>query len=217
MRALWIALAVILVDQVTKTIVVRSMYLGQSIPIIGDWFRFTFTTNPGMAFGITFGPAGLMPAMAIIATILIIVYMWKVRGAYAPYRWSLAFILSGALGNIIDRVFYGVIYENWDLFPGSGLFSGEVVDFIHFNIWYGRIDFPVLGLRSIALFPIWNVADMAIVCGVVGVILTQKKFHEWQLAQAVEAELATDPPLPANATAPQPENPIASDVPPTQA
>lgn len=178
MRALWIALAVILVDQVTKTVVVQTMHLGQSIPLLGDWFKLTYTTNPGMAFGITFGPPGMMTAFAIIATILICFYLWKVRGAYAPYRWSLALVLAGALGNIIDRVFYGVVYRT------GPIFTGEVVDFFHIDLWHGIVNWPLFGPKPLALWPIFNVADMAIVFGVAGIMITQKKFHEWQLQQA---------------------------------
>ncbi len=217
MRALWITLGVILADQITKTIVVHTMTLRESIPLIGEWFRFTFTTNPGMAFGITFGPPGLMPALAIIATILIVVYMWQVRKAHAPYRWSLALILAGALGNIIDRVFYGAVYEGWGLFPGSGLFAGEVVDFVHFDFGFVRFDPPFFDPVGLQLWPIFNLADVAIVCGVIGILLTQKKFHEWQLRQAVKEELADDATAPVE-TAPAPAMvPTTSDAPPTQA
>src|SRR5690625_3423006 len=110
MRVLWITAVVVLIDQLTKVIVVRTMYLGQSIPVVGDWLRLTFTENPGMAFGISFGPRSLVTFLSLAATALIIGYFVSVRNSPAPYRISLALILGGALGNIIDRVFYGVIY-----------------------------------------------------------------------------------------------------------
>lgn len=203
MRALWIALVVLLVDQVTKTLVVQTMYLGQSIPLVGDWFKLTYTTNPGMAFGITFGPPGMMTIFALIATALIGLYMWKVRGAYAPYRWSLAFVLAGAFGNIIDRVFYGLLYRT------GGLFTGEVVDFLHLDLWHGIVNWPLVGARPLALWPIFNVADMSIVCGVAGILITQKKFHEWQLRQSADAQVNGVPPVAVGV-------PITSDAPPTQ-
>ena len=196
MRVLWIAVGVLVLDQLTKTLVVQTMYLGQSIPLLGDWLKFTYTTNPGMAFGITFGPPGMMTMFAIIATVLICVYLWKVRGAHAPYRWSLALVLAGALGNIIDRVFYGLIYRT------GGLFTGEVVDFFHIDVWHGIVNWPLVGPKPLALWPIFNVADIAIVCGVIGILVTQKKFHEQMHAQASSAEVAGVP--------------IASAAPPTQ-
>lgn len=160
---------VVLIDQITKVIVLNTMYIGQSIPLIGSWLRLTFTENPGMAFGITFGPRPLVTILSIVATVLIIGYMITVRNARPIYRASLALILGGALGNIIDRVFYGVIMGY------DGFFVGRVVDFIHVDLWRGYIPdiIPVIGGSFMALFPIWNVADMAIVIGVVGMLLFQ--------------------------------------------
>lgn len=174
MRALWITIAVIFVDQLTKYIVLHTMLPHESIPILGDWLKLTFTENPGMAFGITFGPPAMVTVFSIIATLLIILYIFKVGDTYFPYQASLALVLGGALGNIIDRVFYGVML-GYDTF-----FLGKVVDFIHINLWRGYIPevIPFFGGSYVALFPIWNVADMAIVAGVIGILTFQKKFHE---------------------------------------
>ncbi|GIV59079.1 MAG: lipoprotein signal peptidase [Rhodothermaceae bacterium] len=184
MRALWITLAVVLVDQATKIVVLNTMMRHESIPILGDWLRLTFTENPGMAFGITFGPPVLVTVFSIVATALIIFYMVKIGRAYFPYRASLALVLGGAIGNIIDRVFYGVILGY------DGLFLGRVVDFIHVNLWRGYIPeaIPLVGGSYIALFPIWNVADMAIVLGVVGILVFQRTFHERLAALQGQAE-----------------------------
>ncbi len=181
MRALWVTAVVILVDQITKVLVLKNMYRNESIPILGDWFKLTFTENPGMAFGITFGPRGMVTLFSILATALIIIYIYKVRKGYRPYLLSLALILGGALGNIIDRVFYGMLLN------GDALFTGKVVDFIHVNVWRGYIPdvFPFIGGSYVALFPIWNVADMAIVVGVVGILFFQKHFHEAREREAV--------------------------------
>lgn len=202
MRVLWLTGIVIVLDQATKLLVMRTMYLGQQIPLIGDWLKLTYTENPGMAFGITFGPRGMVTVFSVIATFLIILYLFKVRKGYLPYRASLGFILGGALGNIIDRVFYGAV------FGGDSLFVGRVVDFIHVNVWSGFIpeSLPVIGGTYLSLFPIWNVADMAIVCGVVGILYFQKRFHYAEYygsdettdvvdAQAVDSDLATSNPV----------------------
>ena len=172
-RVFWISGVVVLLDQATKAAVLHLMYREQSIPILGDWLRFTFTENPGMAFGITIGPPGTVTVLALIATGLVGAYIYQVRHDYAPYRWSLAFILGGALGNIIDRVFYGVLLDY------GSLFTGRVVDFIHVSLWQGFIPrgIPFLGGSYLELFPIWNVADMSIVLGVVGVMLFHHTFH----------------------------------------
>lgn len=187
MRVVWISALVVLIDQLTKYAVVQTMWLGSSVRLIGDWFKFTYTTNPGMAFGIEVGPQGLVGVFSVIATGLIVAYLWQVRTGYRPYVLSLAFILGGALGNIIDRLFYGY----WQ--GTGGLFTGEVVDFIHFDIWRGTLQelIPFLGGDPIyfAFFPIWNVADMAIVAGVVGVLVFQRRFHETPLhPRAPEAD-----------------------------
>ena len=183
MRLLWIATGVVLLDQTTKVVVRLKMATPpyRSISLLGDWLKFTFTENPGMAFGITFGPAGMVTAFSIAATLLIIVYLYRVRKEYAPYRFSLALILGGAVGNIIDRMFYGMLFDY------GSFFQGRVVDFIHINLWSGYIPdtVPLIGGTYMALFPIWNVADMAIVIGVVGILVFQKKFHK-MLAEAAE-------------------------------
>jgi signal peptidase II len=173
-RVLSISLVVILLGQVAKYVVFQTMNRGQSIPIIGDWLRLTFTENPGMAFGIEYGPPGTILVLSVIATVLIVIYMKKIGHIYGPYLTSLAFIFGGAVSNIIDRIF-----NDWLLYGGD-LFHGKVVDFIHVNVWRGYVpdSIPFLGGKYVALFPIWNVADMAIVAGVIGILLFQRQFHE---------------------------------------
>lgn len=173
MRVFWISAVVVLLDQATKAAILQFMRPEQSIPLLGDWLRLTFTENPGMAFGITIGPPGTVTVLSLIATALVVAYIYQIRNDYAPYRWSLAFILGGALGNVIDRVFYGVLL-------GYGQpFTGRVVDFIHVSLWQGFIpqSVPFIGGSYLELFPIWNVADMSIVLGVVGVLLFHHSFH----------------------------------------
>ena len=195
---------VIVIDQLSKLAVVRAMYKGQSIPIIGDWLRLTYTENPGMAFGITFGPRGMVAVFSILATALIIAYLVSVRRGYMPYRASLALILGGALGNIIDRAFYGV------LFGYDGFFTGRVVDFIHVNLWRGYVAeaVPFIGGTYVQLFPIWNVADMAIVIGVVGILVFQTKFHQQQHTQEPGASPATPAPASSDVRSEAPVAPL---------
>jgi len=173
-RSVLIIALIIVVDQVSKVIVLKTMYKGQSIPVLGDWLRLTFTENPGMAFGMQFGPPALISILSLVATILIVVYLFSVGRIYAPYRIGLSVVLGGALGNVIDRVFYGkILYDD-------PLFLGKVVDFIHVNVWRGVVPdtVPILGGKYLALFPIWNVADMAIVLGVMGILFFQRGFHD---------------------------------------
>jgi signal peptidase II len=187
-RTLLITLVIILLDQITKIVVLNTMERGESIRILGDWLRFTFTENPGMAFGIEYGPPAVITLFSIAATGLIVLYLKKVGHFYTPYRISLAFVLGGAIGNIIDRVFYGMILYD------SPIFMGRVVDFIHINVWRGYVaeSVPFLGGKYLALFPIWNVADMAIVGGVVGILLFQRRFHETVAALEVAPKEGQD-------------------------
>ena len=190
MRILWVSFLLVVVDQVTKQWVHATMLTGESIPVLGDVLRLTYTTNPGMAFGLSLGSKLFLTLFSILATILIGVYLWYVRKGPWGYRLSLALIIGGALGNVIDRTFYGVIY-------GYGpLFYGEVIDFIHIDLWRGIVAewVPFWGGSYLSLFPIWNVADMAIVVGVAAIIVFQKRFHEGLIAsqqQATPAPVAT--------------------------
>jgi signal peptidase II len=203
MRVLWVSLAILVVDQLTKVWVVATMVPGQSIPLVGSLLRFTYTTNPGMAFGMEVGPKLFLSLFSIVATVAIVVYLWYVRTGPWGYRLALAAIVGGAAGNVIDRTFYGVFYGY------APLFYGEVVDFIHVDLWRGYVDLPVLGTTFVPLFPIWNVADMAIVLGVGAIILFQRYFHRQMAAQ----ERLPHPEPAAAAPAPLAEPP-AADPPP---
>ena len=190
MRVLWVTFFLVVADQITKLVVKFNMSLGESIPVIGDLFRFTFTENPGMAFGLTVGSKLFLTLFSILATVLILVYLWRVSWAPFGYRLALALVLGGALGNVIDRVFYGVQFgECYPSPPGSArLFYGCVVDFLHIDLWQGE----VFG-RMIALFPIGNIADVAILIGVTMILITQGHFHE--VAHAREQALAAPAPV----------------------
>ena len=192
MRVLWVTFFLVVADQVTKLVVKTEMALGESIPVVGRLFRFTFTENPGMAFGLTVGSKLFLTLFSVAATVLIFVYLRRVRWAPFGYRLALALVLGGALGNVIDRVFYGAAFgECYPSPPGSArLFYGCVVDFLHVDLWQG----DVFG-RSIALFPIGNIADVAIMTGVVLILITQGRFHEVAMAreQALAPAVAPDP------------------------
>ena len=200
MRVLWASLLIVLADQVTKVIVKSSMYYGESIPVVGRLFRFTFTENPGMAFGLELGggDAGklFLSVFSVVATVAIGVWLWRVRDAPAGYRLALALVLGGAAGNVIDRVFYGAL---WGYAP---LGFGNVVDFLHVDLWSGVV--PWLGDRYVALFPIGNIADVSILVGIGLLLWTQKAFQEHLVAThgaprpaGVAAAAPADAPAPA--------------------
>ena len=185
MRVLWLSAIVVLVDQVTKLLIRMNMYPGESIPLVGSWLRFTYTENPGMAFGLSFGPKVVVTIFSIVATVLILIYLYFMRETHLGYRLSLAAIFGGAVGNIIDRVFYAVFFNY------GGYFEGQVVDFLHIDLWQGFVDLPLMGPKYFALFPIGNVADVAIVIGVVAILAFHRKFQDSLMSESQqEAEKA---------------------------
>lgn len=173
MRVLWLTLIIVSVDQLTKVWVKLTMLPHESIRIVGDLFKFTFTENPGMAFGLSLGSKLFLTLFSIVATGLIAAYLWHVRKGPVGYRVALSLILGGAIGNIIDRVFYGAIWGY------NRLLYGDVVDFIHIDVWSGMVpdSIPLLGGRFLAVFPIGNIADLAIIGGVATIIIFQRRFH----------------------------------------
>ena len=140
MRVLYLTLAILITDQVSKFYIkgislpflnFEGMHLGESISVIGDFFRITFTENPGMAFG--FDPGSdfklIISVFSLVASIGLLVYLYLARKKSLSLRIAIALILGGAIGNVIDRMFYGLIYDY------APLFYGKVVDFFDFDFW----------------------------------------------------------------------------------
>ncbi|MEO0557714.1 MAG: signal peptidase II [Bacteroidota bacterium] len=199
MRVLWLSLAIILADQVTKMLAKFQLEpLGRSVQVIGDLFKFTYTENPGMAFGLEIGSKLFLTLFSIVATILILVYLWHVRKAPLGYRLALAFVLGGAFGNVIDRVFFGMTFgECFPSPPGSErLFYGCVIDFLHVDVGVLYIPdwVPFLEPVGYPLFPIGNIADVCIIIGVVLVLFTQGSFQRYIEGQSGSTPSETPPP-----------------------
>ena len=188
MRVLWIALVIVVSDQITKVWVKTNMYMGESIPVIGDLLKWTFTENPGMAFGLELGSKVFLTVFSVLATFLILAYLWHVRSGPVGYRTALALVLGGAFGNVIDRVFYGKVWGY------DELLFGKVVDFIHVDLGVIAVPqaVPLIGGKAFHLFPIGNIADLAIIAGVVLIVITQGRFQEW-VARRHSAEMLATP------------------------
>ncbi|HEY9187809.1 MAG TPA: signal peptidase II [Bacteroidota bacterium] len=178
MRVLYITLIVVLVDQISKLLIKgfnipflgiyhHGMELNTTFEVIDDFVRFTFVENPGMAFGLDFGGKLFFSIFSIIASIGILYYLYKVRFDKLLLRIPLALILGGAIGNLIDRVFYGVLYGD------APLFYGKVVDFIDMKFF--RMEF--FGYR-LTRWPVFNVSDIAVTVGVLILLLFHKKITE---------------------------------------
>ncbi|RJP62321.1 MAG: signal peptidase II [Ignavibacteriales bacterium] len=188
MKILRFTFLIILIDQITKFFIKGfslpvlnihnpGLNYGEKHEILGSFLRITFVENPGMAFGINLGISSklFLSLFSIVASIGILLYMYKVRNEGFMFRFSLALILAGAVGNLIDRVFYGVIYGY------APLFQGKVVDFID-------IDFFDMNLFGAIYdrWPIFNVADMAVSIGVILLIFFSTK------EKAAEAQITND-------------------------
>jgi signal peptidase II len=185
LKVLFITFFVVLADQVTKFLIkglkveslginFAGMPYGSSKPLIGDFVKLTFIENPGMAFGIDVGPKMFLTIFTILASFLIFVYIFKHRKDGFLLRLSLAFILAGALGNLIDRTFYGMIFNY------APLFHGKVVDFVQIEFW----DFTFLG-RTYTTWPIFNIADVSVSMGFLVILVFHNKIFQ-------HSELHTD-------------------------
>ena len=181
LHLLLIACLLVILDQATKIAVKgftlfgithHGMYLGESISVIGDFLRFTFVENPGMAFGVEFGSGKIfLTLFSLIASIALVYYLRMIDEAKIQVRIAIMLILAGAFGNFIDRMFYGVFY-------GEGpLFYGLVVDFI-------QVDIPDIEFGNLIYthWPVFNIADSCVSIGMV-LLLLYNKYLPYPFAQ----------------------------------
>lgn len=191
-KALAIILSVLLADQLLKVYIKTTMVLGQE-HVITDWFIIHFTENVGMAFGMSFGGEWGKLALSlfrILAVGGIGYYMGHViqRGAGNMVIVALSLVFAGALGNIIDSTFYGILFSDSyghvaEFLPVEGgyakLLYGRVVDMFYFplfeTVWPEWMPF-VGGDRFLFFSAIFNIADAAITVGMALIILFQKQF-----------------------------------------
>ena len=120
MRTLVVSAVLVLADQISKTMVRKTMSLYESIPVIPNFFHLTFVTNDGMAFGLNF-PFGtyIFLAISIIFTVFIFWYLWTIKDDGIVIRMGIGLILAGAIGNLIDRVFLGSVVDFLDFMIGD--------------------------------------------------------------------------------------------------
>ncbi|GAB1449518.1 MAG: lipoprotein signal peptidase [Bacteroidia bacterium] len=181
----FLLLAVILVvDQIVKLYVKTHFVLGEEIHVLGNWFRIHFTENYGMAFGIEFGGKTGKIFLTLFRILFVAGILWYINNlietkAGKAYVFSWTMIAAGALGNIIDSVFYGVYfgYDSW--------FHGRVVDMFYFPLIQTRIPewFPFWAGEDFEFFrPVFNLADAAISIGFVLILLTQNQANPAQPA-----------------------------------
>lgn len=188
--SLLVIFSVLIVDQVVKVLVKTRMYWHDSIRVT-DWFYIYFTENPGMAFGMELFDKLFLTLFRIVAVAAIGWYLTKIvkQDFKIGYIVCISLILTGALGNIVDSVFYGVLFDESThaqiatFRPEGGgyapLFYGKVVDMFYFPIidtnWPEWMPF-VGGNHFIFFSPIFNVADAAISCGIIALVLFYSKY-----------------------------------------
>ncbi len=195
LKSILIVFAILIFDQILKIWIKTHMILGQEINVFGNWFILHFTENDGMAFGIDFpGNSGkiILSLFRIVAIAGIAIFLRNLirNNAGTGFIFSVTLILAGAIGNIIDSAFYGLIFDqSWGhvakLFPEEGGYApflyGKVVDMLYFPVIHGYWPqwFPVWGGKEFIFFrPVFNIADSSITTGVFIILFFQKRFFK---------------------------------------
>ncbi|KAF0131699.1 MAG: signal peptidase II [Bacteroidetes bacterium] len=191
---------VLLLDQLLKVYIKLTMTIGQEFPMIGDWAIIHFTENNGMAFGFQFaGEWGklALSIFRILAVIAITIYLYLLTRKKVPFGpvFGISMVLAGALGNIIDSAFYGILFSNSSyhtvasFLPEAGGYAsflhGKVVDMFYFPLlMLQQSEAPawipdfIFGSDGYFIFfrPVFNIADAAISTGVIWLLLFERRF-----------------------------------------
>ena len=192
-KPLLIIFLILLIDQIIKIYIKTHFFLGEEFHVAGNWFIIHFTENNGMAYGMEFGGKFgkiFLSTFRIFAVAGIGWYLWSLTKKKENnfYIVCISLIFAGAVGNIIDSVFYGIIFSdsNYDMarfMPIEGGYSsflhGKVVDMFYFPIIEGHFPswFPVWGTEEFTFFrPVFNFSDASISIGVALIIIFQKHF-----------------------------------------
>jgi signal peptidase II len=196
-----IIIAILLVDQALKFWIKTTMMLGDEFPVFGNWFYIHFVENNGMAFGMELGGDWgkiFLSVFRIIAVVGIGWYLYRLSCKRAPKGLiiSVSMVLAGALGNIIDSMFYGMIFNHSysqvaQLFPEGGGYApflhGRVVDMFYFPLFSGHYPdwLPFIGGREFIFFrPVFNIADSSITLGIIFILIFQKRFFKDEKSSA---------------------------------
>ena len=191
-----LALSIIAIDQLSKWAVHAYMQPGMAgeIRLLGDWAKLHYTLNPGMAFGAELpAPYGklVLSAFRLVAVFGISYYIIRLvrQRAASGYIACMALILGGALGNLIDSIFYGIIYDNAPFGSPTRWFYGQVIDMLYVDIYEGFLpqNWPLLGGKYVSLWPIFNIADSSIFIGVAVILLNQSRFFKQEELVAAAA------------------------------
>ena len=188
-RLLILGVVLVVVDQVMKILVKTNMTIGEHFNVIGHWFQILFIENKGMAFGMSFGGVIGKYFLTIFRIGLFAFLCWwiaKLLKRENPVPTGvlvgLTLITAGAMGNIIDCLFYGLVFSESTpfavaTFGGSyaPFMQGKVVDMLYFPLWTWPESFPLIG-GDIFFSPVFNFADSCVTVGAIYLILFQYKF-----------------------------------------
>ena len=179
--ALIIVLSVLVIDQIIKILVKTGMSLGESIDVT-SWFKILFVENNGMAFGMEIIGKLFLSLFRIGAIGFFVWYLVRIvdKGFPTGYIVTVSFVIAGAIGNLLDCMFYGLIFTESTPFKEAVLTSfgdgyapflyGKVVDMFYFPLWTWPDWMPFVG-GNIFFGPVFNFADSCITCGVITLLL----------------------------------------------
>jgi len=196
-----LSFAIIVLDQVVKMLVHFNMEYGiiGQIKVFGDWFKLHYTLNPGMAFGLEIGSEygklilTLGRLVVMFGLVFAIAKFIKEGKSHPGFLYCLSLILGGAIGNVIDSTFYGVLLNNAPDGVPTPWFHGQVIDMFYVDIWEGMVPdwIPFLGGQFYSLWPIFNVADASIFCSILILALFQNKlFNPTEVENQVKNQIS---------------------------
>lgn len=179
MRVLLVSFFIVFFDQLSKLlvkgislpsldIIIDGLALGESVQVIGTFLRISFIENSGLVFGIGVGDQTkvFISILTILASVGLLIYLYINRNEKLLFRIGIASMVGGAIGNLIDRMFYGLVYQY------DTILMGNVVDWIDFDFF----DIELFG-RLYERAPIFNIADFAIFAGVIFILSTTRSRH----------------------------------------
>lgn len=180
-RLLLLGLVLVIIDQVTKVLVINNMQLGQTINVIGDWFKLHFVLNKGFAFGMAIGGIWGKLVLSVFRVVLFGFLCWwinklsKRKDVPSGVLVGLTLITAGAMGNIIDCYFYGLIWPQTITTGAPFAFMfGQVVDMLYFPLF----DYTLPWSDQVHTFfgAVFNFADSCVTCGALYLLIFQYKF-----------------------------------------